>query len=210
MIAEVHESSGLLPVLFFGVAVLCAFGFYVFIRRNVVLALALAVAGAAALAAPMVLSTRDAATKRPFDVIVVNDRISQTGFEHRAAFSGGEYTGAQDRTFPLQRQDDWPRAATLIVNDSDRLVTVRRYHYAASPSVAAGTPMIEVVFPHEQAVLEGYIHAMEDEGTPPPESLSSQATFDMIDILYRSREPYDPLRHGTREILTGERDIMKQ
>ena len=209
VIVEVQANSGLMSALPLGVAALCALGFFILIRRNVILALAIALFGAGALVAPMILSARISANDRPFEVIVVNDQISESGFEHKSGFKGGEYMGPDGRRVPLQRQKDWPRAATLIVNDSDRLVTVRRYHYAASSNVAAGTPLIEVVFPREQAVMEGYVYAMEDEGAPPPESLRSRTTVDMIDILYRSREPYDPARHGNRERLIGERDIMK-
>ncbi len=209
MITEAVTGLGALGVIPLGLAALCALGFFWFIRSNVVIGLSLAILGAGVLTTPVILNIKSAQSNRPFAVVVVNDQLSETGFLHKTSVNDGEYTSPAGRIVPLQRSPDWPRSVTLIVNDSNRLVTVRRYHYASSPSVSAGTPLIQVVFPWEQAVMAGYSYAMEDEGTPPPQSIGSSELLDMIDIIYRSTEPYDSTLHGTKTELITERDILK-
>lgn len=211
MISETQSGLGAMGVPLIVAAALCAYGFYWFIRRNnVLLALFLAVAGAAMLAAPVVVNIISASTSKPFAVIVVNDRISGTGFLHREAFRGGRYTSPEGRIVLLQRDGGWPRTATLIVNDSERLVTLRLFQYTARHmNLPFGTPLVQVVFPGEHAVAQGYVQYMQDEGTPPPKTIRSDAPVDSIHILFRSLEKYDPARHGTRAELRAERDRLR-
>ena len=54
-------------------------------------------------------------------------------------------------------------------------------------------------------MIEGYVDAVEDEGTPPPRSIKANAPVAMLDILYRSTKPYDPDRDGGREKWLAER-----
>lgn len=211
MISEAQSGLGAMGVPLIVAAALCVYGFYWFIRRNnVLLAFSLAVVGAAVLAAPVILQIKSARANRPFDVIVVNDRVSETGFLRRQEFKGGRYTGPDGRNVVLQRRDDWPRTATLIVNDSERLVTIRRFQYTARRiGLSFGTPLIQVVFPGEHAVAPGYVHSMQDEGTSPPKTIRSDAPFGTVDILFRSLKKYDSARHGTRAGLLAERDRLR-
>ncbi len=207
MIVEAETGLGPWGGILVLLAVLCGAAFFWFMSRSrVVLALASALVGAAVLAAPVILQTKPTGLNRPFEVIVVHDDLSKSGFLQHHGFTRGEYRAPDRAIVPLVRRPDWPRTATVIVNDSKRLVTLRRYHYASSSSISAGTPLLEVVFPGETAVIEGYVDAVEDAGTPPPRSMKANAPVAMLDILYRSTEPYDPVRDGGREKWLAERD----
>ncbi len=195
MIIEANSGLGAWGVVPIGIAVPCAAAFFWFLsKRKVLVAFAFSLIGAAALVAPVLGHIKSTAANRPFQVIVVQDTLSPSGFLRHEGLSQGEYQAPDNRIVPLSRQPDWPRVATVIVNDSKRLVTLRRYHYASSSSLSAGSPLLEVVFPGETAVIEGYVDATEDDGTPPPQSIKADAPVAMLDILYRSAKPYDPAR----------------
>ncbi|WP_109795825.1 hypothetical protein [Minwuia thermotolerans] len=203
MIAEADSGGNLLNVVALLLAAACAVGFFWFLRKNMLFGLAFALAGAAVLAAPVVLDLRSTRSDRPFMLVIANDRISETGFLTREAFKGGRYHSPDNRTYRLEREPEWPSAATLIVNDSPRLLTVRRFLYLARPSQYADSPLMAVVFPGGQAVIRGYPYAMQNEGTAPPETLKSSQLGESIDIVYRTLEPYDPAIHGTPSELTS-------
>jgi hypothetical protein len=206
MLVEFQSGLQLLGILPIGIAVLCAMGFFFFILQSrVIPAFGLALAGAIVLAAPVLLDIKSKAANPPFEVIIVNDQISPTGFLRHESFEGGKYASPYGTDLEILRDEDWPRVATLVINDSLRLVTVRRFHYSASSELSAGSPLMEVIFPGQHTIIEGYLDAMEDEGVEPPPSIQSSAPVDMLDILYRTNTPYDPVRHGTREELLSQK-----
>lgn len=95
-------------------------------------------------------------------------------------------------------------ASVLIINNSDDLLTLRRFHYASDSSLSVGSPLMAFVLPWEQVVIEGHIDSIKNEGVAPPDTMASANPVDMLDILYRSAKPYDPGLQGTREQLEAQ------
>lgn len=171
MIVEVETGNSATDIVFFALALAFAGGFFWLIRRNVLLGLGCAVAGAGCLAAPMISSLLMPPGHRPFAIVIVNHQVSETGFLTQDVFRGGYYNSPSGREVLLAREKDWPASATLIVNDSDRLVIVQRFYFSANSGFATDAPLVKVVFPGEQGVIRGFLHALADEGTPPPNSI---------------------------------------
>ncbi len=179
-------------------AVAGAAGFFIFLKRNILISVVFVCLGAAALVAPQLL--RD----WPFDVIVVTGQPEPDRIVSKSPFYGGVYTSPAGKERRFNRDRSWPRVATVVVNDSDRLVTLRRYFYSSAGIGVAGTPLLAVVFPGEQHVVRGRISRTAPEGEPPPKSITSPSTQDRIDILHFGGEPYDPAKHGSRDALLQE------
>jgi len=179
-------------------AVAGAVGFFVFLRRNILIAAVFVCLGAAALVAPQLIRAW------PFDVIVITGQPEPDRFLTKSAFYNGVYQSASGRERKLVRDNDWPRVATVIVNDSDRLVTVRRFFYTAAGIGHGETPLMAAVFPGDQYVMRGRVSRTAKQGAPPPKTITSASTADRIDILYVGNEPYSAKMHGSREKLLDE------
>lgn len=163
-------------------------------KRNILIMAVGAVIAAGALVAPGMLRGQ------PVAVIMVVERDGEVTVEKRDQVYGGVYTAVDGAALEIDRNRAWGPTATLIINDSRRLVTLTSHLY--SDIGAAREPKLWAYVPprHAQAVPRN-INVFGSSKTGPPETMLSTSRVDALLYLGYSDESYVPEGANAREAL---------
>jgi hypothetical protein len=132
-------------------------------RRSILVMAIGAVIAAAALVAPMLIRLP------PVSVVVVRGDGDQVSVERTDSFYDGTYTTGEGQRIEIRRNRTWGRAATVVINDSDRLATLIGYAYSRFKYADGGPEPLSFVMPGHMRVFPRRIDGVMPAGEKPPD-----------------------------------------
>ena len=164
-------------------------------KRNIFVFAADALLAAAALVAPMLLRPP------PISVVIVKQEDGNIAVQRKDGFYGGTYTTRAGRRISVDPERRWGRTATLVINDSARLLKITAHRYSRIKHAPGGPTLMAFVLPMRMKVLPRRIDHTGSERQGPPEEIESPSSVDVRIFLAYSDRPYDPKTHGGEEKL---------
>lgn len=204
MLEETARYAEILALLIAAAGVCIIIYSYASSHRSILITAAGALLVAGALVAPMILRGH------PVTVIIAKAVDSKVEFVREDSYYGGTYTSDDGSMVKIKRERSWGPTATLLINDSDRLVTVKAYMYSALKFAGGRVLLSTYLLPGEYRVFPRRISFTGDDETGPPESISSISMDDSILFLAYSIKPYDPLIHGDEFTLNEEMEAPQR
>ncbi|MBD1548088.1 hypothetical protein [Roseibium aggregatum] len=154
-----------------------------------------ALVAAAAFVAPMLLRVP------PVSVVVVRSQNADVVVERRDLFYGGTYHGRDGARLAVPTDRRFGRTATILINDSDRLVTVTGYSYSVVPNAAGSADLMAYLLPGEAQVFPRRIDTFGSDADGPPKEIVSESAVGFRSYLAYGAEPYKDVGSPTVEEL---------
>ena len=189
MLEEAPRVAEVLALLLAGLGA-AIIGYSILFRRNILILALGAVIAATALMAPMLLRGS------PVSVMVIKQNGSEIEVIDRSGFYDGHYRTRNGNRLAIERQRQWGRTATVVINDSDRFVSMKSYQYSDILGASGRPELLSYLLPMEYRVFPRRIAFTGDDVTGPPKTIESETVVGGIIFLAWSRVPYDPKIHG--------------
>ncbi len=155
-------------------------------RRNIFVMAAGVLVAAAALVAPMLMRAP------PVSVVIVKQGADGVAVDQVGGFYDGTYTSRQGLEIAVERERKWGRTATVIINDSDRLITVTAHQYSQFKYAPGRPQLLTYLLPGEWRVFPRRIGYTGNDRNGPPKTITSPSSVDVVIYLAYSTDPYDP------------------
>ena len=176
---------------------------YSVIRHNFLAMAAGALIAAAALVAPMLLRGP------PISVIAVKVVGGEIELVRRDRLYGGSYTARNGRRIDISPERHWGRTASLLINDSDRLIAVTSHLYSKFRFAGGHSAFLSYLLPLEYRAFPRRIAFIGDDVSGPPKTIKSESHSDSILYLSYSHKPYQPTVHGDALKLDSELELRQ-
>lgn len=167
-------------------------------RRNIFVMASGALLAAAALVAPMLMRAP------PVSVVIIKQSGDGVAVDQVGGFYDGTYTSRQGQKIAVERLRRWGRTSTVIINDSDRLITVTAHQYSQFKYAPGRPQLLTYLLPKEWRVFPRRIGYTGNDRNGPPKTITSPSSVDFVIYLAYSTEPYDPKASKNVAFLDGE------
>jgi hypothetical protein len=169
-------------------------------KKNILVTGLGSVVAAAAFVAPMLLRAP------PVNVIVFFEKAGKVETIERKGFYGGDYIRADGSRLAIGTDRTWGRMATVVVNDTNRLLRLHRYLYSKIKFAGGQAIFSGYVLPHRIKLFHVPMSLLGSEDDKPPATIRAPEGFDSLLLLTYTREPYDPDKHGDGPRLQAARE----
>ncbi|MBT4889583.1 MAG: hypothetical protein HON65_08530 [Rhodospirillales bacterium] len=187
-----------LVVAALGVAIVI---FSVIAKRNIFVFTAGGLLGAGALMAPVLLRAP------PVSVVIVQELGESIEIKEHSGFYGGNYISPDGRQVAIETNRTWGRTATVIVNNTNRLVTITSHLYSQFRIAGGGPPaLMSFVLPGHMRIFPRRISFTGSADEGPPHEITAALSVDFILYLAYSSKPYDPSLDGYQAELEAKLD----